>query len=194
MEFLGQSLDKLFTAHGRPFELATVSNIGIKLLDRLEVLHSENIVHCDLKPENVAVGYEDKTELYLIDFGVSKTIMNADELLQPIKINRILGTPNYLSIGAHENIVSFRNDIESLGYVLLFLISGDLPWNAETIVKNVKELQLRSILNIMYELKKSFNSDHLQKIPPPIGRFLAACKNISHVQRPDYDALREILK
>lgn len=191
MEFLGPSVQQLFTAHGRKFGPETVSMIGVKLLDRLEVLHSENIIHCDLKPENVVVGKEDKTELFLIDFGLSKTIMDANETL---RINRILGTPSYISIGAHEYIVSKRNDIESLAYLLIYLIRGDLPWDVKHIAKNLKDFEVRTILNAMYELKKTFNGDHMQELPPPIGRFLAASKNISHVQRPNYDALRGILK
>lgn len=194
MELLGQSLETVFKAHGGPFGLATVSKIGVELLDRLQVLHAENIVHCDLKPENVIFGTADQTTLYLIDFGLSKTILNADELLQPFKINRIVGTFNYLSVGAHEGIVSFRNDIESLAYMLIYLISGDLPWNLKSIVKNLNNLEVQSILSSILELKKAYTNNPQKQLPPPIECFLKASQNITHVQRPNYEELREILR
>lgn len=74
--------------------------IGVKLLDRLQELHAINIAHCDLKPENITIGFDDPSELYLIDFGLSKTI--PDEILEPLKIGHIVGTPNYI------NTVDFR--------------------------------------------------------------------------------------
>lgn len=107
IELLGKSLGALLKDHGGSFGLATVSTIGIKLLDRLEVLHGQNIVHCDLKPDNITIGKEDTTELYLIDFGLSQTITDADELLEPFKINHILGSFIFLSTSAHNGIVSF---------------------------------------------------------------------------------------
>lgn len=91
------------------------------MLDRLEVLHTANIVHADIKPENVTVGMKNRAELYLIDFGLSRTIINADELSEPMKTAVIISAMIFVSIGAHEGIVSFRNDIESLAYMLLFL-------------------------------------------------------------------------
>lgn len=157
IEFLGPSLGTLHTAHGRSFGLSTVLKIGIKLLDRFQILHGENIVHCDLKPENVTIGHHDQTELYLIDFGLSKTIINADE---PLKINRIVGSFLYLSIGAHDGIVSFRNDIESLAYMLAFLFQGDLPWDAKALAQHVNDSGM-SDLGI---LKTSANSNSYKTV------------------------------
>lgn len=171
-----------------------MSTIGIKLLDRLEVLHGQNIVHCDLKPDNITIGKEDTTELYLIDFGLSQTITDADELLEPFKINHILGSFIFLSTSAHNGIVSFWNDIESLAYVLLYLLNGNVPWDAEYIKKNAKNFETKSILSAICDLKKTYNENALQKLPAPIGSFLAATQNMSHMQRPNYGALRDILK
>lgn len=95
--------------------------IGQKLLERLQALHGIGIVHCDIKPEYVTVGRENKDEIYLIDFGLVQNI----ESQIPSIIDRIVGSL-YLVLEL-TSAVSFRNDIESMGYLLLFLLNGDLP-------------------------------------------------------------------
>jgi serine/threonine protein kinase len=49
-----------------------VLRIGISMLERLKMLHSKNILHRDLKPDNMCIGYDDIEQFYLIDFGLAK--------------------------------------------------------------------------------------------------------------------------
>jgi serine/threonine protein kinase len=75
-ENLGQILNNL-EPEGVGFSLKTVAQIGIQLIDRLEVLHKLGFVHLDLKPDNICVQLASKSfkkEFYicLIDFGISK--------------------------------------------------------------------------------------------------------------------------
>lgn len=42
------------------------------MINRIEVLHSKNYIHRDIKPENFVVGLKNTTDIYLIDFGLSK--------------------------------------------------------------------------------------------------------------------------
>lgn len=71
----------------------------------------------------------------------------------------------------------------SLAYVLLFLISGDLPWNIQKIAAIVKDLDADAIYGTVFNLKKSLNNDpeELQNLPPIIGQFLAANKCINNI-------------
>lgn len=193
VDLLGPSLLTLFKSHGKSFGLSTVLKIGVQILNRLEILHAKNIVHCDLKPENVVVGYNDSSNLYLIDYGFSTEIENADELREPVRINFVRGTLKFMSVGAHQGIVAFQNDIESLGYLLGFLISGKMPWDAENIVKKVTNFDQKTIYGKTLELKNSIN-EYSQSWPIPLQVFLTASRNIGYLERPDYNSLREVLK
>lgn len=193
VELLGPSLMTFFKSHGESFGLSTVLKIGIQILDRLEILHTKNIVHGDLKPENVVVGYNDSSKLYLIDFGLSTEIENADELRVPFRIDSVRGTLKYMSVGAHQGIVAFQNDIESLGYLLVFLLSGKMPWDAEKLVKVCKNLDDKTIYGKTLALKNAID-EYLQSWPEPIQKFLRVSRNIGHLKRPNYNSLREILK
>lgn len=194
VDLLGPSLHSLLKNIGGPFGLPTVEKIGQKLLKRLQTLHEIGIVHCDIKPDNITIGHEDKDEIYLIDFGLAQNIESTDTPFpKPFKIDRIVGSLGYLSIGAHEGIVSFRNDIESMGYLLLFLLNGDLPWNAETIFKCGTDYTLTNIYDATLKIKKSFLENLPQDLPPSICRLFEAIRQISHVDRPEYEELSNIL-
>lgn len=125
MELLGPSLNSLFKTNRNSFDLRTVVKIGHDLVNHLEALHNENIVHADIKPDNVTVGLNNHTELYIIDFRLSHTMSNENKL--PVHIKYIVGTFEYLSLGVHKSIVSFKNDLESLVIMLVFLLKGKLP-------------------------------------------------------------------
>lgn len=192
IELLGPSLMKLFDANNLSFSLQTVAMIGMQLLNRLKTLHQANRIHADLKPENVTKGLgQNRGELYLIDFGLSQKINYATELNEPIKIDRFIGTFKYASIGAHKGVVSFRNDIESLAYMLLFFVTGDVPWNFNA-VKDVSDPGLLQIT--ICELKESFLNALPQNLPVIILKFFEAVKNMSYTQRPDYQMLRQTLE
>lgn len=182
----------LFESNG-PFSLPTVLAIGRQMLDRLEDLHKENIVHADLKPENVTVGSANQSEIYLIDFGLSQTIKDADTLITPVKINAVLGTFKFMGIGAHQKIVSFKNDIESLAYMMLFFLSGNVPWDINAL-KDMKNQDTATILGKIHDLKNNFINAPSDDLPLQIIQFLAAVKNITYVERPNYAVLRDILK
>lgn len=192
MELLGPSLDKLLKSRRQPFQLETVCQVGVQLVDRLEILHQNKYIHCDLKPENIAIGLNNQSEIYLFDFGCATKIEKADE---PLKTGFVCGTFRYISVAAHEGYASFQSDIESLGYVLAYLVNGVLPWDAEAIANNAKNVNdMQEVLAAMLSLKKSNFQHMLYTLPKPISTFLAASRCITHTEMPDYNILRNILK
>lgn len=85
------------------------------------------MVHRDLKPENILIGKAgDADKLYLVDFGISKFYKDKDGL--HIGLNKkkpFVGTSRYASIAAHNgHELSRKDDLESLGYVLIYLMCG----------------------------------------------------------------------
>ena len=131
-DYLGPSLETLHEFMGRKFTEKTVLMIGVQMLDRLEYLHSKNYIHRDLKPDNMLIGHLSKDEIYLIDFGLAKKYRDSEMNHHPFaKTKAFVGTRRYVSVNAHMKIEqSRRDDLESLGYILIYLLKGRLPWSA----------------------------------------------------------------
>ena len=131
-ELLGPSVEDLFKVCGGKFSLKTTLLLADQLMQRIEYFHSMNFIHRDIKPNNFAMGiYEKSNVLYLLDFNLSRRFKDAKTLHHiPYKENTsMVGTARYASINAHLSIEqSRRDDLESLGYVLVYFLKGHLPW------------------------------------------------------------------
>lgn len=75
-EKLGKSLKDIFYEIEDHFTKICILNLAIKLVEILERLHEKGYIHCDIKPDNILIGNEDKDpdlnrKIYLIDFGLA---------------------------------------------------------------------------------------------------------------------------
>lgn len=191
LELLGPSLGKLAKNH-KTFGLETVCQIGVEVLERLQVLHEANFVHCDLKPDNLAIDLACK-KIHLIDFGLSDKLPDSGE---PLKTNKAVGSPKFMAIGSHYGIVSFKNDIQSLGFVLIDLLTGSLPWDEEHIYPFIhnKNPTFAQLIKIICEHKETCIDGLLNSLPIQLKLFLNASRTMKHNERPNYTDLREILQ
>ena len=104
--------------------------IGLEMIDRIKVIHNKHYIYRDIKPENIMIGdITNYSSIYLIDFGLAKLYKNMDGKHIPENIRRgLVGTPRYASINSHNGIeLSRRDDLESLAYMLIYLVKGTLP-------------------------------------------------------------------
>lgn len=110
------------------FTPSTVCSIGLRMLCILRYLHREGLVYVDVKPENIMIGYNGR--IYLIDFGMCREYRREDGRHgKERRTNKFVGTVRYASVNSHREISpSRRDDVESLGYTLIFLLRGTLPW------------------------------------------------------------------
>ena len=87
-------------------------------------------MHRDLKPENMVMGRKEQSPtLFLIDFGISKQFKDSKNIHIPFREKKpFIGTARYASIASHLNYeIGRKDDLESLGYLLLYLVKGVLP-------------------------------------------------------------------
>ena len=101
------------------------------MLSRIEFVHEKGFLHRDIKPENFVIGLGQKSNLiHIIDFGLSKRYKDKTTGQHiPYRENRdLVGTVRYTSINAHLGIEqSRRDDIEGIGYILVYFYLGRLP-------------------------------------------------------------------
>ena len=115
------------------FPLKKILNLTVGILKILEQVHKKGFIHRDLKPENIMMGRgNDSNTVYLIDFGISKSILDMKGEHIPYREGKpFIGTCRYASLSAHEGReLGRKDDLESLGYVILYLMQGSLPWQA----------------------------------------------------------------
>eukprot|EP01022_Parablepharisma_sp_SALTPOND_P026378 TRINITY_DN630_c0_g1_i1.p2 TRINITY_DN630_c0_g1~~TRINITY_DN630_c0_g1_i1.p2 ORF type:complete len:194 (-),score=15.49 TRINITY_DN630_c0_g1_i1:634-1215(-) len=133
MELLGKSMARLLKAFSYKFSLITVLMFAIQAIDRLEYVHSKGYVHRDIKPQNFAIGHRHKSNIiYLLDYGLAKIYRDAvtKKHIAYKDIGGLIGTAKYASFNAHNGFEqSRRDDLESLGYLLVYFFRGTLPWN-----------------------------------------------------------------
>ncbi|CAD8144332.1 unnamed protein product [Paramecium pentaurelia] len=133
LDILGPSLEDLFNYHGRKFSLKSVLMLADQLLTRISYLHSKDFIHRDIKPENFLIGLNKKADnIYMIDFGLTKRYryQRTETHIQYGEQNQLVGTCRFSSINAHLGIEqSRRDDLESIGYMLIYFLRGSLPWS-----------------------------------------------------------------
>ena len=143
MQLLGKDLDELQKENGGNFDLITVLKIGIDILTLLENLHKTGFIHRDIKPNNFLSGSgTDIDKLFIMDFGLSKQYIVKSKHI-PYKVEKeLVGTARYASINVHDGIEpSRRDDLESVGYMLVYFMKGILPWQGLKSKKNENKLK-----------------------------------------------------
>lgn len=188
MEFLGPSLDDLYGFCKNQFCLKTVCMVALQIIDRIEFLHSNNIIHRDIKPDNFLIGTkQNKNIIYLIDFGLSKRYVNSQGVHIPYQKKKgFTGSFRYSSIRNHKGIEqSRRDDLESIGYMLIYFLKGRLPWQG--LQGQTKEERLHNI----YSVKRSTSLEDLcDRLPVEILHYMKYCRLLRFTEQPDYEYLK----
>lgn len=193
LDLLGPSLEDLFNYCGRRFQLKTVLMLADQLLSRLEYVHTKSFIHRDVKPDNFLIGLgKRQSVIHIIDFGLAKKYRDPRSHQHiPYRENKNLtGTARYASINTHIGIEqSRRDDLESLGYVLMYFIRGSLPWQG--LKANTKKQKYERIM----DRKMSTSTEQLCKgYATEFRSYFEYCRSLRFEDRPDYAYLKRLFK
>jgi len=189
LEYLGYSLSDLFYKNNKKFSLKTVLMIAIQMITRLECCHEFGIVHRDVKPGNFIMGKGiDRHIVYIIDFGLASEYL--DENGKHIPNNKkasFRGTHRYASINSHRRREqSRRDDLEALGYVLIYFLKGSLPW------QNLKAIK-KDRRKVIGNRKKNTSIESLtSETPEQFFKYMKYVKQLKFRDTPDYNYLRQL--
>jgi len=194
MDMLGPSLEYLQKICGGFFSLKTVIMVGSQILSILEGLHRNKVVHRDIKTGNFCIGLEEKSnKIYIIDFGVAKICdddsitkyqrNDIDKACTRTKENELSSINSHLGKGQCP-----ADDLESLGYMLIYLLKGTLPW------KKVKKLSIsHEGKSHCLECKRDINlRDLCAECPLEFTKYMHYVKGLNCEETPNYRDLEKL--
>lgn len=192
IDLLGPSLEDLFNICGRKFSLKTSLMITEQMLNRIEYMHSKSFIHRDIKPDNFLIGRKKlKNIIHVIDFGLAKRYR---DIKTNMHINyrdgkSLTGTARFASINTHLGIEqSRRDDLESIGYCLIYFLKGSLPWQGlKARTNNEKYLKIM-------EVKIQTSIESLCKdLPKELEKIIFFTRDLTFDENPDYCVFKKML-
>lgn len=192
MQLLGPSLEDLFSYCKKRFSLKTVIMIAIQCLERIEHVQSCNYLHRDIKPDNYLIGHKKPSYIYLIDFGLTKRFRNpkTGQHIPWKEGKNLTGTARYAALNTHLGYEQARrDDLEGLGYVLLYFLKGKLPWQglpAKTKKEKYEKIKEKKQNTAIEDLCKGF--------PDEFCKYMNYCRSLNFEDKPCISDLRRLFK
>jgi len=181
---LGLSLSKIFDKFYHCFSIKDITMIAIQILERIKFIHSKNVIHSNINLDNLFIDFSlFNNVVYLtgFDHAIKCDNVNNNKHLMNNKHNLIFSSINSMK----GNKINKKDDLESLSYILLYLLKGELPW--EFIAHDLKLNEKNKKWKI-YQLKKYFCLDlFCEEIPEEFKLFFNYVKELKIKEEIDYN-------
>ena len=163
-------------------------------MSRLEYVHGKSFIHRDIKPDNFLMGVGAKSKsVYVIDFGLAKKYRDpkTHQHIPYAEHKSLTGTARYASLNTHLGIEqSRRDDLESVGFVLMYFNKGSLPWQGLN-----KNAARKPKYDGIREKKLGVTIEQLcENSPAVFAEYLNYCRNLRFEDKPDYTYLKRQLR
>jgi len=181
MEKMHLSLGDILKKINITFDEYSIRNIAKSIILSLRFIHKYGICHCDVKPENIIVS-KDYQKIFLIDYGLSRFYRKNGKHIELKTDIMPSGTIKYMSV--HTNLkveISRRDDLISLGYMLVYLQKKKLPW---------EEIDRKDRIRRIGEMKLEIDFQQLcENCIPELITYFEYCYNLGFEEKPDYQYL-----
>ena len=199
---LGPSLDRLHQRCNNKFSLQICATLGIQMIEQIEFCHNKGVLHRDIKPANFLVNYSlPHKSIKLVDFGLAKKYVNVPYRSGVARV----GNLRYMSKYIHNGIESSRrDDIYSIGYVIIYMFVGHLPWKGV-----IQNLTLDEKHKAVLAVKEKFTNRRLankntcaecaeRSLPcsfvNTMIKFMDHADSLAFEDKPDYNRLKSYLQ
>lgn len=180
MEHFEETLYQRFLKSNKQFSEGQIRSYGLQILNIIEYIHSKKHLYIDIKPENFMFKTEDDESIKIIDFGLCQRYVDYEG--KHIKSNALsnpIGTDFYSSVRMMKCEQPGRiDDIECIGYLLLYLYAGELSWSKASSAEEILTIKQDSMF---------------LDAPEYIKSFIMSIRGHSFDSKPDYDQFKEFL-
>jgi serine/threonine protein kinase len=201
MDLLGPNIESILKK--TPFNRlspTSVAYLAEKMITLVEKFHFAGFVHRDLKPQNFVIEYCEHAyprypEVHLIDYGLAKSFMqDGGKMHAPFDQRKSLkGTVRYSSINTHLGIdQSRRDDMQSLGYILLYMLLGRLPWQNLMKDRDKNEAYHHIMILKMRTTAEELASTLSDEIQTSMLSFLLYVNSLMYHEQPNYEYCRSL--
>lgn len=194
----GHNLSSVHKANGRKFGLEYVCVIAEYILKLVESIHKVNLVHGDIKPSNMLITTGDNAHnIMLIDFGQARLYWDesSNMHIKPRSEQNFRGTLRFASKYAHKGIgPSRRDDQYSIGYLLVYLINGTLPWKRSPTNSGAKGSNSNEMLYVGEQKMNTSLETLCLGLPHEISFYFQYIDTLDFSSEPDYLIMRKFFR
>ncbi|KAH0795264.1 CK1 family protein kinase [Histomonas meleagridis] len=192
IDLFGKSIEALFRGPQR-LTLKTVLMLADQMISSVEYIHKRSFIHRDIKPDNFVMGLgKNASQVYIIDFGLSKRYrdLSTYEHIPLVEGKNLTGTARYASINALKGLEqSRRDDMESLGYVFVYLLKGTLPWIG------LSGDKLKTKFEMICDYKENIPLSRVcEGLPSEFAEYLRLVRHLDFTEEPEYSRYRQMFR
>ena len=187
LELVGRNLEQVLQdMPTHTFTMKTVLMIAEQLLGIIEYIHRSNYVYRNFAPDNLAIGVGRKEgNVYMLGLGSSRRYLDPEtqEHERYDGDRSMVGNPIYTSLNTHVGVEQTRrDDMESLGYVLVHLLKGKLPWE-DGVGGDIEQIARAKMMTSYEKL--------CEGLPTEFLNYFQVVRSLRFDEEPPYAALKK---